>query len=128
MLSALKKLIFLLVISIGSFSFLYRRLEKSKPSVDPQENLCGRFPENQDISFDNKIWQIFHLDNRTYFLHNAYFDDRFNKTVIRVGALGEKLNNFTDTIYCQIWHDETPEIVPVVVKASHFIKLWPESE
>lgn len=122
-----RKIIFLVIFTVVSIVYFELNFLDEPSSYAPKLT-CGRLPEEEDILIDNLIWQIVQIQDRIYKLYNAYFDDRENKTVVRVGVLGERLNNVSDVIFCQFWFDETSDALPIVVRATQYIKMWPECE
>lgn len=96
---------------------------------EPQDTpLCGRFPQEKDIIIDNHIWQTLFAPNETYRLLNAHYDDRRNETNVRITMLMEVIGNKTIDLYCQFWLDEEPGTIPIVVKATQIIKIYPDRE
>jgi hypothetical protein len=63
--------------------------------VRKSEVTCGRWPQEQDITIDNIIWQVLSIPKGFYKLMNAYLDTRENKTIVRVSLIGDflKQNN-----------------------------------
>ena len=111
---------------IGSVYFLKQVSQTQK--VNSSKISCGRLPQEEDILVDHVIWQALQTTKGSYKLLSAYYDDRQNKTIVRVIMMGDQLNVTKDEFYCQFWLDEEPDSVPVVVKATQYIMIWAESE
>lgn len=82
---------------------------------------CGRFPDENNLVYDNAIWQTLKTVRGSVKLLNAYLDTRENNAAIRVNGNAESLDITIDTIHCQFW-DETSKIM-YVVKATAFIPM-----
>jgi hypothetical protein len=111
---------------IGTFILLQKQSQREE--LNSSKISCGRLPQEEDILVDHVIWQALLTPRGSYRLLNAYFDDRQNKTVVRVIMIGDQLNVTKDEFYCQFWLDEEPDSVPIVTKATQYILIWPESE
>jgi hypothetical protein len=106
----------------------YNLQDESSSFVSKNEVTCGRWPQDQDITIDNVIWQVLSIPKGFYKLMNAYLDARQNQTIVRVSVIGDRLNIETDVIYCQFWFDDVSEAQPIVVEASQFVMIWPDSK
>ena len=123
----LKKLVIITFFSIiGTIIFLKNPSQKIK--FKGSKMSCGRLPQEEDILVDHVVWQALQTVRGSYKLLNAYFDDRQNKTIVRVIMMGDQLNMTKDEFYCQFWLDEEPDTVPIVVKATEYIMIWAESK
>jgi hypothetical protein len=125
------KLFFVLTFTSLVFIFIFIQSDiQGTLSVKREisKTTCGRLPQEVDITIDNVIWQVLSIPKGFYKLMNAYLDQRFNKTVVRVSVIGDRLNIETDAIYCQFWFDELSETQPIVVRATEFSSMWPDSE
>lgn len=107
--------------------FLYK-ITTLHEITSQNRKICGRLPQQEHITIDNVIWQVLEIPNGFYKLMNAYLDERENRKIVRVSAIGNRLNKTKDEIFCQFWFDENPETQPFVVRATQFIMIWPESE
>jgi hypothetical protein len=106
--------------------FIWRKTSVNEPVISNES--CGRIPQEKDIFIDNVIWQLFQLRNRTYQLYKAHYDDRQNKSIVRISMMGLELIKDRDIIYCQFWFDEDVDSVPVVVVATQFVIQWHDCE
>jgi len=89
---------------------------------------CGRFPMLADLNVSDTNWQVKNTINGTFYLFNAYFDDREalkNNSVIRILALVNKVE-VSLKAYCQFWFDGMDEPIPVQVQdyLLTWNKLW----
>lgn len=87
---------------------------------------CGRFPDVQkDLNISDTFWQVTNTSNGTFYLFNAYFDDRVavNGSVIRILGLINTLRPTVKT-YCQMWF--VGIIQPVPVEVHEYRIMWPE--
>ena len=123
----LKKLVIVTFFSITGAIFFLKKASHSE-NLKNSKISCGRLPPEEDILVDHVIWQALQTAKGSYKLLNAYFDDRQNKTVVRVIMMGDQLNVTKDEFYCQFWLDEEPDSIPVVVKATQNIKIWSDCE
>jgi hypothetical protein len=114
----------LCLFSITSTVFIMFFVESSNNKLTLRTNstVCGRFPKEQDITFDNTIWQVLEIPRGFVKLMNAYLDERQNQTVVRINANSIPLNISQDNIYCQFWFDD--ETQPLIVKASEYMLMW----
>ena len=118
--------IFTFISIIGSVYFLKQVSQTQK--VNSSKISCGRLPQEEDILVDHVIWQALQTTRGSYRLLSAYYDDRQNKTIVRVLMIGDQLNVTKDEFYCQFWLDEEPDSVPVVVEATQYILIWADSK
>ena len=123
MIKELKKL-FLSFIFISFFISVYvfnNFLESSHPRSS-RKTTCGRYPHEADILVDNIIWQV--LEAQFGFVHllNAYLDQRWNQTIVRVNVISPEIDVTTQKFYCQLWYDE--KLPPSIVEATEFQSLW----
>jgi len=87
---------------------------------------CGRFPMLADISVSDINWQVTNTSNGTFYLFNAYYDDREvlkNNSVIRILALINKID-VSVKAYCQFWYDGMNKAISVEVQ--QYIMTWPK--
>ncbi|KAG5667356.1 hypothetical protein PVAND_015339 [Polypedilum vanderplanki] len=87
---------------------------------------CGRFPLLVDLNISDTNWQVTNTSNGTFYLFNAYYDDREglqNGTVIRILALINKIDPIVKT-FCQMWFDNLKE--PEISEIYEYRMLWPK--
>ncbi|KAL7015496.1 hypothetical protein ACKWTF_016478 [Chironomus riparius] len=108
---------------------------KQEDRIAPQRNEllklitnphCGRFPMLTDLNVSDTNWQVTNTSNGTFYLYNAYFDDREalkNKSVIRILALINKID-VSLKAYCQLWYEGMNE--PIPVKVQEYLMIWPK--
>lgn len=86
---------------------------------------CGHFPTSGHLNITDKFWQVTNTTNGTFYLFNAYLDDReaVNDSVVRV--LGY-INIIRPTVkmYCQMWFFGLLE--PISTEVHEYLVLWPE--
>ena len=82
--------------------------------VTKQKEQCGRFPKLTDLNVMDTYWHVKNSTNGTFYLFNAYFDDREeklrNRSAIRIVAFIDKIDPIVKT-YCQLWFDGIAEII-----------------
>lgn len=89
----------------------------SKPS-------CGRFPMLADLNITDNYWQVTNTSNGTFYLFNAYFDDREalkNVSVVRILSLITRIKPVVKT-HCQFWFEGIKEAV--IVEVDEYRMLW----
>ncbi|KAG4066494.1 hypothetical protein HA402_007130 [Bradysia odoriphaga] len=87
---------------------------------------CGRFPDVQkDLNVSDTMWQVTNTTNGTFYLFNAYLDDRaaVNGSVVRILGLINRIRPTVKT-YCQMWF--VGIIQPIPVEVHEYRVLWPE--
>lgn len=86
---------------------------------------CGRFPKNEDLNISDTFWQVTNSSNGTFYLFNAYFDDReaVNGSVVRILGMINKLHPTVET-FCQLWFPGIAEPIPAEVY--EYRVLWPD--
>jgi hypothetical protein len=101
---------------------------------NPQHNVlrviskhaCGRFPLLVDLNVSDTFWQVTNTTNGTFYLYNAYFDDREglqNVSIIRVLGLVNKIDPVVRT-HCQLWFEGIREAV--ISEVHEYRLLWPK--
>lgn len=93
---------------------------------------CGRFPLMINLNVTDTYWQVTKTKNGTFYLYNAYFDDRedvINGSVIRILALINRIDPVVKT-YCQMWFEGFSNAIPVDVQEYKLIwpKYWGQNE
>ena len=117
------KIALLFTILVVSVFFIYNSFKTKSTN---EENKCGRLPGDNEIKYDNKVWQVLQIPKGNYKLMNAYVDDRENIT--RVLLIGPELDFSADFIYCQFWFDDSPDAMPFIQRATKFFLIWNEGE
>ena len=87
---------------------------------------CGRFPMLTDLNISDINWQVTQTSNGTFYILNAYFDDREalkNNSVVRILALINKID-VSLKAYCQLWYDGMNE--PIPVRVQQYTAAWPK--
>lgn len=86
---------------------------------------CGRFPKREDMNISDTFWQIKNTSNGTFYLFNAYFDDReaVNGSVVRILGMINTIHPIVTT-FCQLWFFGIAEPIPVEVY--EYRMLWPD--
>lgn len=127
MIKKLKRL-FLCFIFVSVFIsvYVFDRLLYSNPPTNLKETTCGRYPHETDILVDNIIWQVLDAPYGFVYLLNAYLDQRWNRTIIRINIISPEIDIATQKLYCQFWYDEN--LPPIVIEATEFQSLWFNSE
>lgn len=77
-----------------------------------------------DLNVTDIYWQVMNSTNGTFYLYNAYFDDRedlINGSVIRILAFINKIDPMVKT-YCQMWFEGFTSAVPVDVQ--EYTVIW----
>jgi hypothetical protein len=124
---------FFLVLAVLSFVtlcilFQSNIIEIVQLKSEVSKSVCGRLPQEEHITIDNIIWQVLAIPKGFYMLMNAYLDERYNETLVRVSVIGKPIYIQNDEIYCQFWFDELPETQPTVVKATEYFTMFPRSK
>jgi hypothetical protein len=95
----------------------------------PRNSETGRckvkIPDLFEIDYNNIYWQRFVSSNGTYFLYNAFYDDRQlggPLPVVRIIAMIDRLS--PPPILCQLWFANVHS--PVVTLAAHFYMWYPQ--
>ncbi|KAG5667357.1 hypothetical protein PVAND_015340 [Polypedilum vanderplanki] len=88
---------------------------------------CGRFPLLVDLNISDINWQVTNTSNGTFYLFNAYYDDREglqNGTVIRILALINKIDPIVKT-FCQMWFEDSHKAdISVVINYEMIWQPW----
>ncbi|KAG5668808.1 hypothetical protein PVAND_016732 [Polypedilum vanderplanki] len=87
-------------------------------------NQCGRFPQIFDLNISDISWQVTNTSNGTFYLFNAYYDDRKdleNGTVVRILAFINKINPQIKT-FCQMWFENFTE--PDMIEVYEYRMAW----
>ena len=125
-----RKLLVLVVLTVTIIFIIIHTYGQSHELPIQGEKNCSRLPDENEISFDNVIWQNFKTkfgaENVTLKLLNAYVDQRWNNSVVRISTIGKIANLTADPIYCQYWFEN--ENRPSVVEASEIQSLWEKRE
>ncbi|KAG5667358.1 hypothetical protein PVAND_015341 [Polypedilum vanderplanki] len=85
---------------------------------------CGRFPKIQDLNISDIYWQVTNTSNGTFYLFNAYYDDRedFEKlNDIRILALVNRINPIVKT-FCQMWFEDSNQ--PEIIEVYEYRMIW----
>lgn len=94
-------------------------MESSRESQN--SNNCGKFPSQNDLNITDTYWQVTTTRNGTFYLYNAYYDDRVRPPVVRILAL---INVIFPTVrtYCQFWYENVSE--PIISEVSEYRYIW----
>jgi hypothetical protein len=120
------KILLFTVLSISVLSSIVILLVGFEETDKSTQISCGRYVKDENVFIDNIIWQIFETPFGFIHLLNAYLDERWNRTVVRVNVVSPKINIQTHKIFCQFWFNEN--LQPIVVEASEYQTLWFNSE
>lgn len=86
---------------------------------------CGHFPARENLNISDKYWQVTKTTNGTFYLFNAYYDDReaVNGSLVRILGLINRIRPTVKT-YCQMWFFGMLDPIPVEVH--DYRVLWPD--
>jgi hypothetical protein len=116
----LKRLVFLAVsISLTIFRLLIFKNESKE--LHDESSKCENLRKPVDVLVDNVVWQVLETAEGRVNLLNAYLDERFGRTVVRINANGPNINKTYDNIYCQFWFQDEK---PLIMKVSKYRSLW----
>lgn len=104
-----------------------RYMFNSKPLKNTKSIKCGKYPSLYDIQFSNIYWQVLHTTNGTFYLYNAYLDNRPaspENPSVRILAMVDRVTPAVTT-RCHIWYEGEKE--PVVSKVSDYKYIWYKS-
>lgn len=109
---------------ISSIPNLPSHYAKENNIKDAWKSDCGKHPSIFDISFSNDYWQVHYSTNGTFYLFNAFFDNRTlvkPKPVIRILAM---INRIKPTVssYCHVWYEG--KINPLATKVVEYKYIW----
>ncbi|KAL7012489.1 hypothetical protein ACKWTF_014881 [Chironomus riparius] len=85
---------------------------------------CGRFPLESDLNITDIYWQVTNTTNGTFYLYNAYYDDRKDVNglpFVRIVALINVLDPVVKT-FCQFWYENVNE--PLVAEIYEYRYIW----
>ncbi|KAL7012492.1 hypothetical protein ACKWTF_014883 [Chironomus riparius] len=85
---------------------------------------CGRFPLESDLNITDIYWQVTNTTNGTFYLYNAYYDDRKDVNglpFVRILALINVLDPVVKT-FCQFWYENVNE--PLVAEVYEYRYIW----
>lgn len=87
---------------------------------------CGHFPTRENLNISDKYWQVTNTTNGTFYLFNAYYDDRdaVNGSVVRILGLINRIRPIVKT-YCQMWFFGMLD--PISSEVHEYRVLWPDS-
>ncbi|EDW02825.1 GH10904 [Drosophila grimshawi] len=102
-------------------SFPLEELLRRNCSTEPN---CGKVPKFLAIDFSNDYWQTVHIENLTYHLFGAYYDNREKITEAPLVRVLSMINNYgaRDKVkypdsYCQMWFKN--RVDPVIANNFH---------
>jgi hypothetical protein len=87
---------------------------------------CGRIPSYKDLNITDEYWQVTDTSNGTFYLFNAYYDDRLflnGGPVVRILAMINRIDPIVKT-NCQFWYEGSKKAV--IVEVHEYVKLWPK--
>ncbi|XP_059491268.1 uncharacterized protein LOC132205908 [Neocloeon triangulifer] len=119
---------------------ILKKIEETNPNLPmdhwdvndngPQFNgSCANYANVYKIKFNNVYWQVQKINNETYYLYSAYYDNRtlLNGTgpLVRILAMTD-VRNLTENVTCQFWYhnDPKPEISMVVQYQYMWYTYW----
>lgn len=108
----------------GQFKNINQYIEESNQKLLFPQTICGRYPEKENINFDNQIWQILKLSNGVVKILNAYLDTRQNQSIVRFNVNSFDIKIRRDKIFCQFWFERSSQ--PIVTIATEYILMWLE--
>ncbi|XP_070489870.1 uncharacterized protein [Chironomus tepperi] len=85
---------------------------------------CGKFPLETDLNITDIYWQVKNTTNGTFYLYNAYYDDRKGVNglpFVRIIALINVIDPIVKT-FCQFWYENVSE--PIVVEVYEYRYIW----
>ncbi|EDW02826.1 GH10906 [Drosophila grimshawi] len=107
-------------------SFPLEELLRRNCSTEPN---CGKVPKFLAIDFSNDYWQTVHIENLTYHLFGAYYDNREKITEAPLVRVLSMINNYgaRDKVkypdsYCQMWFKN--RVDPVIANVSDHKIIW----
>jgi hypothetical protein len=118
-----KSSLFRPMLDVGRDGFS-RSTMSTRDSIDSYDftNVCGQYtvkiPKTSEIDYNNTYWQRFVSSNGTYFLYNAYYDDRIlsgPSPMVRITAMIDQIS--PPPIFCQLWYTNVP--FPVTTRATY---------
>lgn len=100
------------------------RYGQEQPPPLSGRSQCGRYPRLADLSFNNLYWQMLESSNGTFYLYNAFFDNRTRTapaTSIRILGMANRIVPAVTT-HCQLWYEG--EAAPVIAKVEEYRYIW----
>ncbi|EDW00189.1 uncharacterized protein LOC6565482 [Drosophila grimshawi] len=93
------------------------------------KSTCGKVPNSLGIDFSNDYWQTVHIENLTYHLFGAYYDNRekiIDAPLVRVLTMinhyGNRYTVKFPQSYCQLWFRN--RVDPVIANVSDHKIIW----
>ncbi|XP_075156581.1 uncharacterized protein LOC142229893 [Haematobia irritans] len=86
---------------------------------------CANFPALQTLKYYNNFWQTYTINNITFQLYGAYYDDRSDmgpSPVIRILGMINQLKSPFPQSYCQIWYEDQDS--PQISAISEYKSIW----
>ena len=115
--------IFYFVTVVTLYFICFTIFEKiAKDFLKVEENVCSQFPQEKDLLIDSEVWQVFDTINGSVKLINAFLDERWNLSVVRINSNGPVQNLTRDKIYCQYFFENQSHAI--TVEASEIQSLW----
>lgn len=101
--------------------------EEQKDSLEKfDQNSCdAKIPKENEIIWDQSVWQILKTTYGSLRFFNAYLDTRLNQSVVRVNSNGPKIYIQNRDLFCQFWYNSDKSTHPKVVKASDVQSMVP---
>jgi len=94
-----------------------------KPKFSSNQN-CGRFPLESDLNITDIYWQVTNTTNGTFYLYNAYYDDRKEINglpVVRILGMINVIDPVVKT-FCQFWYENVSQ--PLIVEVFEYRYIW----
>ena len=97
--------------------------EKKEDQLKRKNLSCARLPNILDLKFNNIFWQKFQTFTMSFYLFNAFYENRTKAKVPHVRFLGmvdKPLKSLN--IFCQFWFDDDPD--PVISDIVNYNFIW----
>lgn len=102
-----------------ALSYWLKARNYPKPNTKTTGKACRvEFPNPYELEYNNVYWQKFTTSNSSFYLYNAYYDDRWRGgplPMVRILAMIDRVQ--PPPALCQIWFDRIS--VPIISQATY---------